>query len=335
MTSADTPLAQPLLPPATRAVARDVVTFGEALVLFLAEPGVPLSAATSFRRSVTGAELNFAVGVSRLGHRTGWFGRVGDDAHGQLIRRVLKSEDVDTSRIMTDDEAPTGLIIRDCHPGRPIDVCYARTGSAGSRLGPDDLDLGYLGDCRVLSVTGVTAAISPTAFAAALRAVQAAREAGVTVFFDPNIRHKLGPLEVQLDGMRQLCKAADIVLAGEEEAMAISGLSGPARLGEWFLGQGARLAVFKRGEHGAWATDGNEVWQQPAFSVPVADPVGAGDAFAAGFVSAALRGAPIGQALKEAAVVGALDVAVAGDIEGLPTAEERDRFLAGSSIVRR
>jgi 2-dehydro-3-deoxygluconokinase len=66
-----------------------VVTFGEALVLFLAEPGVPLSAAVSlsFRRSVTGAELNLAVGLSRLGHRTGWFGRVGNDAHGHLIRR--------------------------------------------------------------------------------------------------------------------------------------------------------------------------------------------------------------------------------------------------------
>jgi 2-dehydro-3-deoxygluconokinase len=335
MTSAENALTPPLLPPVTRPVARDVVTFGEALVLFLAEPGVPLSAATSFRRSVTGAELNFAVGVSRLGHRAGWFGRVGDDAHGRLIRRVLRSEDVDTSRIITDDEAPTGLIIRDCHPARPIDVCYAREGSAGSRLRPDDLDVGYLSECRVLSVTGVTTAISPTAFAAALRAVRAAREAGVTVLFDPNIRHKLGLLDVQLDRMRQLCRAADIVLAGEEEAMAISGLSDPAALGDWFLGEDARLAVFKRGEHGAWASDGEKVWQQPAFSVPVADPVGAGDAFAAGFVSAALRGATIGQALEEAAIVGALDVAVAGDIEGLPTAAERDLVLAGSSIVSR
>ena len=335
MTSAPSPRDSSLIPHPTRPVARDVVTFGEALVLFLAEPGVPLGTATSFRRSVTGAEVNLAVGVSRLGHRAGWFGRVGDDAHGRLIRRVLRSEEVDTSRIMTDGKAPTGVIIRDCHSGRPIDVCYARRGSAGSRLCPDDLDLGYLCDCRVLAVTGVTAAISPTGFAAALCAVQAAREAGVTVLFDPNIRLKLGPLEDQLGAMRQLCQAADIVLAGEEEAMAISGHPDPADLGEWFLGQGARLAVFKRGEHGAWASDGTEVWQQPAFGVPVADPVGAGDAFAAGFVSAALRGAPIGQALKEAAVVGALDVAVAGDIEGLPTAGERDRFLAGAGIVRR
>ena len=325
----------PLLPPATRPVTRDVVTFGEALVLFLAEPGVPLRAAATFRRSVTGAELNLAVGVSRLGHRVGWFGRIGDDAHGQLIRRVLKSEDVDTSRIVIDDEAPTGLIIRDCHPGRPIDVCYARTGSAGSRLGPDDLDLGYLADCRILSVTGVTAAISATAFAAAFRAVRAAREAGVTVLFDPNIRHKLGQIEVQLDRMRQLCQAADIVLAGEDEATAISGLSGQDRLGEWFLGQGARLAVVKRGARGAWATDGHQTWQQPALRVTVADPVGAGDAFAAGFVSAALRGASADQALQEAAAVGALDVAVAGDIEGLPTPAERDRFLTGADSVGR
>jgi sugar/nucleoside kinase (ribokinase family) len=91
MTSANSPLLSSLLPPPIRPVARDVVTFGEALVLFLAEPGVPLGAAMSFRRSVTGAELNFAVGLSRLGHRTGWFGRVGNDAHGRLIRRLLKS----------------------------------------------------------------------------------------------------------------------------------------------------------------------------------------------------------------------------------------------------
>jgi 2-dehydro-3-deoxygluconokinase len=313
----------------------DVVTFGEALTVFLAEPGVPLSAATTFRRSVAGAELNLAIGLARLGRRVRWSGRVGEDTHGQLILRTLRAEGVDVSGVLT-ESAPNGIMVRDCHVSRMVDVTYFRSGSAGSRLRPEGLDLAAIRQARVLAISGVTAALSDTAFEATLAAAEAAREAGVTVVFDPNIRYKLAPIDQQIGGLRRLAALADVLLAAEDEAMVISGIqSADDGLAEWFLAGGCQLAVFKRGAAGAWATDGSDTWHQPAFSVHAVDPVGAGDAFAAGFISSYLDGAPVDVSLRRGAACGALNVAVAGDFEGSPTEAELLRYLAGSDTVYR
>ena len=132
-------------------------------------------------------------------------------------------------------------MVRDCHVSRTVDVTYFRSGSAGSRLRPEDLDLSAIRQARVLAISGVTAALSDTAFEATLAAAQAAREAGVTVVFDPNIRYKLAPIEAQIGGLRQLARYADVLLAAEDEAMVISGKAGADDgLAEWFLAGGCR-----------------------------------------------------------------------------------------------
>lgn len=312
----------------------EVLTFGEALAVFIAEPGVPLSAATSYRRSVAGAELNLAIGLSRLGHRVGWAGRVGDDNHGRLVVRTLRAEGVDTSDVSVDPDASTGLMIRDVMLDRAIEVTYFRSQSAGSRLEPLDVD--RIRSSRVLAVSGVTAALSSSALDVTLAAVQAAREAGVSVVFDPNIRLKVARLEAQLDGLRQLCKHADIVLSGEDEALAISGRErADEGLGDWFLGQGCETVAFKAGARGAWAMDTSELVRQAAYPVRAADPVGAGDAFAAGFISTVLRDGTLAEAVERGAACGALNVSVVGDFDGSPTEAELQRFLAGGHDVHR
>jgi 2-dehydro-3-deoxygluconokinase len=313
----------------------EVVTFGEALTVFLADPGVPLLAATTFRRSVAGAEVNLAIGLVRLGHTVKWSGRVGDDTHGQLIMRTLRAEGVEVSSVLI-DQAPNGIMVRDCHVSRPVDVTYVRSRSAGSRLRPDDLDPGAIRAARVVAVTGITAALSDTAFEATLSAVQVAHQAGVMVVLDPNIRYKLAPIDTQVDRLRKLAGYADVLLAGEDEAMLISGAADAGDgFADWFLNNGCRLAVFKRGAAGAWATDGSGTWRQPSFTVHAVDPVGAGDAFAAGFISGLLEGAPVDVSLRRAAACGALNVTVAGDFEGSPTQAELARFLAGADTVHR
>lgn len=328
--------ASPAQPWPTPPTPPDVVTFGEALAVFSAEPGTPLAAATTFRRSIAGAELNLAVGLSRLGHRVSWFGRVGDDAHGRLVLRELRGEGIDISRVTVDPAGPTGLLVRDAHAERVIDVSYFRSASAGSRLRPDDVDADHVHSARVLAVSGVTAAISDTALAAVRYAVDAARAAGVTVVLDPNIRYRLAPLESQVRVLRELSTRVDVVLAGEDEAMAITGSrKAQGEADEWFLSQGCSTVVFKAGADGAWATDGSTWWTQPAFPVHVVDPVGAGDAFAAGFVSSLLDGLSLPEALERAAACGALNVSVAGDFEGSPTRPELTTFLEGNHVINR
>lgn len=313
----------------------DVVTFGESMALQLADPGVSLDLATTFRASIAGAESNVAIGVARLGHRAGWFGRLGTDGPGRAVLARLRGSDVDTSRVVLDSGAPTGVLIRDCHPVRPVEVVYHRAGSAGSRLAPADLDHGYLASAAVLHCTGITPLLADSAREATLAAVRTARGAGVLVSFDPNVRRKLAPLERIVRVQRELAGSADLVLAGADEAELISGAAGMIPAAAWFLDRGARLVVLKLGANGSWATDGRQEWHVDVHRVPAVDPVGAGDAYTAGFLSAWLRGLPVPEAMREAAAVAALVVAAPGDVEGLPTAAQRDAVLSESSDVDR
>lgn len=313
----------------------DVVTFGEAMALHLAEPGVPLAAARSLRRSVAGSELNVAVGLARLGVRTGWFGRLGDDVHGRLVLGVLRAEGVDASHVRFVPDGWTGLLVRDAHAERPVTVVYHRAGSAASGLTPDDVDPGYLAGARTLFLSGITAVLSESARAASARAVELATEQGATVVLDPNVRRLLGPVERTAEVLRPLAAAAHVVLAGRAEAELITGTSGPAAAADWFLRRSARLVVLKDGARGSWATDGSRTWEQPAVPVRAVDPVGAGDAFTAGFLAVTSRGGTVPEALRAAATVAAAVVAVAGDIEGLPTAAELALMQARGEAVQR
>lgn len=314
-------------PPRATAPSWDVVTFGEAMALLLAEPGVPLPEATAFRRTVAGSESNVAVGLARLGHRVGWFGRVGDDAFGQVVLRALRGEGVDTSRVRVDPDAPTGLLVRDCHGQRPVDVLYYRSGSAGSRLATDDVDADYLRAARLLHLTGITPVLSAAAHEATTRSVEIARTAGVPVSFDPNIRRRLADPDRARAVMRPLAAAAQIVLAGADEADLLTGKPDAG----WFLDQGAELVVIKNGAEGSWATDGTTTWRQDAIPVQALDPVGAGDAFAAGFLDGRLTGADVPECLRRGAALSAQVVQIVGDTEGLP----RDHTAGVAGEVRR
>lgn len=305
----------------------DLVTLGEAMVLLLAEPGVPLAAATTFRRGVAGAEANVAIGLARLGHRAAFLGRVGDDALGRVVLQALRAEGVDTGAVRT-DPAPTGLLLRDCHADRPIDVLYRRARSAGSRLAPADVDPAVIARARVLHVTGITPALSDDALSATLAAVDAARASGTTVAFDPNVRRKLWPPERAAAVLAPIAASADLVLAGADEVALLSGRDHPDAAAEWFLERGAALVATKDGAAGARVTDGTGRWSRAPLPVRAVDPVGAGDAFDVGFLSAWLRDLPPAACLDEGVAVGGLVVTVPGDTDGLPTPAERDAAVA-------
>ncbi|MGP4099356.1 sugar kinase [Nonomuraea sp. KM90] len=291
-----------------------VVVCGEAMLLMLAEPGIPLERATAFRRSVAGAESNVAAGLVRLGHEVRWLGRVGADPAGKSVLAMLRAEGIDTRHAVTDPHAPTGLLLRDSHPARAIDVQYYRAGSAASRLAPEELAPGMLSGARLVHVTGITPMLSDSAHRATLRLLDLAAEAGALISFDPNIRLKLGAPAQWRERVAPLLGRADVVLAGEDE-LELLGVD-PAGLGG--------LVVVKHRDKSA--TCGG--LRQEAFPVPVTDPVGAGDAFAAGFLSGLLRGAPYEVCLREAAAVAALVVQCANDTDGLPDRAGLDRALA-------
>ncbi|MFI6602629.1 sugar kinase [Nonomuraea sp. NPDC050536] len=300
----------------------EVVVCGEAMLLMVAEPGIPLERARAFRASVAGAETNVAAGLSRLGHRVRWLGRVGADPAGRSVLAQLRADGIDTDHAVVDPDAPTGLLLRDSHPARGIDVQYYRAASAASRLGPGELTGESVAGARLVHLTGITAMLSESAHRAVLRLAELARDAGATVSFDPNVRLKLGTPGRWRERVAPLMDLADVVLAGEDE-LELLGEPGPGPL----------LVV----KHRDKSASCQGIRQEP-FPVTAVDPVGAGDGFAVGFLSGMLRGLPYESCMREAAAVAALVVQCANDTDGLPHREGLERALAafaGAETVHR
>jgi 2-dehydro-3-deoxygluconokinase len=208
-------------------------------------------------------------------------------------------------------------------------VLYWRLGSAGSRLAPDDLDrAGGLRGARWLHVTGITPALSDTAAQAIDAAIDAARDAGATVSFDINHRRRLWSDESAAPVLRRIAQRADIVLGDPDELALVAGATPADRR---LIEAGASLVVTKRGALGARSlgADGHTA-DVPALAVTGAiDPIGAGDAFCAGFIAARLEALDVETALGWGAACAAACLGVEGDVEAFPTRRELLAMLAG------
>jgi 2-dehydro-3-deoxygluconokinase len=233
------------------------------------------------------------------------------------------------------DQAYTGLMVRHRRTGALTTVDYHRAGSAGSRLGPADVPVDVLRSAGVLHVTGITPALSDSARATVEHAVELAREAGVPVSFDLNYRSALWPADRAAAVCRDLAARADLVFASDDEAELL-GLHGePADLARGLAGLGGGHAVVKLGERGAVAAIDGRVHVVDPVPVQAVDPVGAGDAFVAGYLAETLAGRPVPERLATAAACGAFAVTVPGDWEGLPSRDELAALAHRPGTVQR
>ncbi|MEV4673507.1 MULTISPECIES: sugar kinase [Actinomadura] len=313
----------------------DLVTFGETMAR-LDNPVVgPMRHARSLDLGIGGAESNTAIGLARLGGTAAWFGRVGDDEFGRLITTALAGEGVRLGHTVVDESAPTALLFKERRSGTLTRVQYYRTGSAGSRLSPADVPHDLIRSARVLHVTGITAAISDTARRAVDDAVETARAAGVPVSLDLNYRSALWTPAEAGECLHDLVKRADLVFATEQEARLVVPGDDPAGLAAALAALGPRDVLVKRGAAGVVAYCAGTLHVQPAHKVPVVDPVGAGDAFAAGYLAEFARGLPVAARLATATAAGAYAVTVRGDWEGLPSRADLDFLKTTEDNVSR
>jgi 2-dehydro-3-deoxygluconokinase len=300
----------------------DVALFGEMMMMFVADRPGPLEQVPTFHKRTAGAETNVAIGLARLGLRVAWASRLGTDSMGRYLLGEMQREGVDCSRVACDPTQRTGFQFK----GRVTDasdppVEYHRKGSAASQMGPDDVDAPWLATARHLHATGVFAAISASARAAAHKTLDVMRAAGRTISFDPNLRPTLwaGPEEMRRE-INALALRADWVLPGLEEGRFLTGEATPEAIAAFYRERGARLVAVKLGPEGAYYDGEQGSGFIPGFPVPqVVDTVGAGDGFAVGVVSALLEGRGAADAVRRGAWIGARAVQVLGDTEGLPT----------------
>jgi sugar/nucleoside kinase (ribokinase family) len=282
-----------------------------------------------FEKHGAGAEANFAVGISRMGFPAGFIGRVGADEFGTYLLNVLRAEAVDTSQVVVDQEAPTGIyFVQRSYPvPEKSSVLYYRMGSAGSRLSPDDVQPDYFRGCELFHISGITFALSESAREAGYKGIQEARKAGARVSLDTNIRLRLWKAERAKEVLRPILKMADSVFTDPDDCEILLGERDTETIITTLLAMGASTVVVKLGEEGAVTGTGREQARVQAIKVPVEDIIGAGDAFASCFAASVTRGESLQRALEAANAAGALVVMVRGDIENLPTLADLERFM--------
>lgn len=287
-----------------------IVCVGESMAL-VTPTGAGLAEAETATLTHAGAEANVAVGVALAGHRAAWASRLGRDPLGARLATELERRGVELW-VEEDDTAPTGVMFKD--PGvESSAVYYYRRGSAASRMEPGFLGAAQLDGVRIVHTTGITPALSETCLAMVERLYDDARAAGAVVSFDVNDRRALWSPEEAARTLARLADAADIAFVGRDEAERIWGTATPAQI-RAFLPNCALLVV-KDGDVGATAFDGDaEPVFVPAPVVEVVEPVGAGDAFASGFLAATLEGADLAARLSAGHAAAERVLTIAADL---------------------
>ncbi|EPH40607.1 sugar kinase [Streptomyces aurantiacus] len=315
----------------------DVVALGESMVTFLPSRPGRLADVPSFERGIGGAESNVACALAAAGHRTRWVSRVGADGFGDHLVEAIGRYGVDTSAVGRDPHRPTGIYFRtaDDRETDAHEVVYYRAGSAASAMSPATMPPDALWSGRLLHLSGITPALSADCLALVRDLCDRKPGRRSLVSFDVNHRPRLwrdgdgDGAEVLLD----LARGADLVFVGEDEAATAWGVTGgPAAL-RAALPEPAVLVV-KQGAHGATvfaadhATGRDTITFVPALRVDVVAPVGAGDAFAAGFLSATLRGLSAERRLRHGHLMAAAALTVPGDLATPPSRDHADALAA-------
>lgn len=264
----------------------DIVALGEPLVEFNQTGG---SAGADYRLGHGGDTSNAAIAAARQGARTGYVTALGADAFGDAFLDLWKKEGVDTSAVLRDPDAHTGVYFVS-HGEAGHVFSYMRAGSAASRLGPDCLPKDYIASAAYLHVSGISQAISATACDAVFAAIDAAKAAGRKVSFDTNLRLKLWPLARARAIIHATIPLCDVVLPSLEDATVLTGIEDADAIVDFYLSLGVPLVVLKMGREGALVATTRGRRRVLGRSVATVDATGAGDTFDGAFLSMLVRG---------------------------------------------
>ncbi|MEU9439505.1 sugar kinase [Streptomyces sp. NPDC048304] len=350
----------------------DVVALGESMVAFLPSRPGRLADVPSFERAIGGAESNVACALAAAGHTARWVSRVGADAFGTHVVERIAGYGVDVTSVTRDPARPTGVYFRtagDRGTGAH-EVAYYRAGSAASAMSAETVDLAAVRACRVLHLSGITAALSADC-RALMRTLTTPGPGRPLLSFDVNHRPALWNTADRPLELLDLARRADIVFVGEDEAEEAWGITGgPAAIraalpepgvlvvkqggkgATAFEGNGARVPTPSVGGRAAEATGAPPRWGslplersrergraaadgtppppafEPAPNVAVVATTGAGDAFAAGFLSGTLRGLPVRDRLRHGHLFAAAALTAPGDLAAPPARDHADRLCA-------
>ena len=306
------------------------ITMGEPLVVFIAKEEGYLKDVSLFEKGLAGAELNVAIGLSRLGHQVDYISKVGADPFGEYIKESIAGYQISTEKIQTIESHQTGFYTKSKVASGDPDIAYYRKKSAASTIQMKDVIQLSFRNVNALHVTGISLALSESILEAERYLIKEAAINEVPVFFDPNLRPRLWESEERMKYViNEIAYMSDYFLPGISEAQRLTGFQSVEKIAQHYLIHGTKNIVIKLGAEGAYFATKEGTGTIKGFMVKeVVDTVGAGDGFAVGLMSSLLEGYTIEEAVCRGNAIGALAVMSEGDNSGLPSRDKMEKFMA-------
>ncbi len=314
----------------------DIIALGEMLIDFVpTRRDLSLQEAETFERAPGGAPANVAVGLAKLGLSSGFMGKVGDDVFGKLLANTIEQQGVDIQELKYDSEARTALAFVSPQAKGERFMFY-RHPSADMRHHPDEIDAAYVQRATAFHFGSISLIVEP-ARSATLKAVTIARDAGLLISYDPNLRLALWHDATSARaGIRSAWPLADVVKISDEELEFLTGEQSDDAA-QSLVTDNVKLLLVTN-ERGASYYTPTFSGRVPGFKVEVVETTGAGDAFTAGVLSALVNNpevlgeqAGLEPLIRRANAYAALATTKRGAIPALATPDELDAFISSQS----
>jgi 2-dehydro-3-deoxygluconokinase len=299
----------------------DIICMGEPLAEFNATRGDG-----GYQFGFGGDTSNAAVAAARQGARVAYVTAIGDDETGRAFRGLWAREGIDTTHVRTRPDTATGVYFV-AHGKEGHVFSYLRAGSAASRLAPRDVPFDVIRRAKALHVSGISQAISTSACDAVFAAIEAARDAGVLVSYDSNLRLKLWPIARARAIIHAAMACCDIARPGLDDARQLTGLVEPEAIVDFYLRLGAKIVALTLGREGALVATQFERRHLPTITVDLVDATGAGDCFDGAFLAEYIKCADPFMAGRYAAVAAALSTRGFGAVGPIPNRTEVETAL--------
>ncbi|MCJ7662230.1 MAG: PfkB family carbohydrate kinase [Anaerolineales bacterium] len=315
----------------------DIVCLGEILIdMFPAEIGRNMVDVSAFLPKPGGAPANVAVAASRLGAKSAFIGKVGEDIFGHYLEQILIDEDVATQGMRYDQQARTTLVFMAMPDAHSAEYMFYRNPGADMLLAPEDLDRQLLEETQAFHFGSISLIEEPSR-SATLEAIKIAADAGALISFDVNYRPTLWKSpEEAIERVMVTIPLVNVLKVNEIELSLLAGKDDLDAAAKTLIDMGPDLCVVTIGAEGSYFRTITEFDFIPGFSVDTVDSVGCGDAFIAGTLCqlvrdgewrAKLNAADLREVLRYGNAVGALTALTVGVIPALPRAYQVDDFL--------
>lgn len=293
----------------------DVTTIGEGQLRYSVPAGKRMEQAAQFDVFVAGAEANVTSLLSRLGWRCGWVSSLPNTPLGRRVRNELRLAGLDMSAVVwSDAHRLATYYVEYAVPPRSTQVFFDRANTCFTNLTREQLDWDYLLDARLLHLSGLSAALSPSIQAIIVEAARRAKDRGVAVSFDVNYRQRLWAPAAAAKILKPIIRDVDLLFCSRADADAIFGCTGAPEAIVQQLGAltAASYIVTSMSAEGVIGWDRQEFYRQPARAVEIIDRIGAGDAMVAGVLHGWLQG-DFAKGLRYGALTAALALSQYGD----------------------